>query len=132
MHQVVKLITFDSLHTLVQPRLPIYLQYSQEFKPFLGELAPEGIKAAFTTGSFLLSFTAIFPIINERAVRRILQLSGTYKKRDPFTKAPRLLIMRDGGRKSSGGRLWELVLIPLVGLLRAGSLLSSGDDIEES
>ncbi|KAI0081274.1 HAD hydrolase subfamily IA REG-2-like protein [Panus rudis PR-1116 ss-1] len=43
----VKLVTFDALHTLVTPRLPIYVQYSQTFEPYLGALDPTSLKSSF-------------------------------------------------------------------------------------
>jgi hypothetical protein len=47
---VVKLVSFDALHTLVKPRLPISAQYADTFAPFLGELSPVLIKRSFKTG----------------------------------------------------------------------------------
>ena len=52
---MIRLITFDVLHTLVTPRLPVYVQYAQTFEPFLGQLQPERIKASFKTGLFVNS-----------------------------------------------------------------------------
>ncbi|RPD78291.1 HAD hydrolase subfamily IA REG-2-like protein [Lentinus tigrinus ALCF2SS1-7] len=43
----IKLVTFDALHTLITPRLPIYVQYSQTFEPYLGRLDPEALKRSF-------------------------------------------------------------------------------------
>ena len=43
----IRLVTFDALHTLIAPRLPIYLQYSQTFEPYLGSLEPAAIKNSF-------------------------------------------------------------------------------------
>ncbi|KAL7281252.1 hypothetical protein ACG7TL_004560 [Trametes sanguinea] len=42
-------VTFDALHTLVTPRLPIYVQYAQTFEPYLGTLDPAALKRAFKT-----------------------------------------------------------------------------------
>ncbi|KIM40179.1 hypothetical protein M413DRAFT_73692 [Hebeloma cylindrosporum] len=47
MLQNIKLVTFDALHTLITPRAPIYVQYSQVFTPYLGVLPPESIKRSF-------------------------------------------------------------------------------------
>jgi len=44
---VLKLVLFDALHTLLTPRLPIYVQYSQTFQPFLGALDPTALKQSF-------------------------------------------------------------------------------------
>ncbi|KAI6026266.1 HAD hydrolase subfamily IA REG-2-like protein [Pisolithus microcarpus] len=44
---VIKLVTFDALHTLLTPRRPIYVQYSEVFAPFLGALDPDRIRHSF-------------------------------------------------------------------------------------
>lgn len=46
----IRLITFDALHTIITPRHPIHVQYSQVFAPFLGVLPPESIKKSFIKG----------------------------------------------------------------------------------
>ncbi|PPQ97387.1 LOW QUALITY PROTEIN: hypothetical protein CVT26_006621 [Gymnopilus dilepis] len=43
----IRLVTFDALHTLITPRLPIYVQYSQVFEPYIGSLPPDRIKDSF-------------------------------------------------------------------------------------
>ncbi|KAI0365621.1 HAD hydrolase subfamily IA REG-2-like protein [Pilatotrama ljubarskyi] len=43
----IRLVTFDALHTLVTPRLPIYVQYAQTFEPYLGALDPGALKRSF-------------------------------------------------------------------------------------
>ncbi|KAF9529407.1 HAD-like domain-containing protein [Crepidotus variabilis] len=43
----IRLVTFDALHTIITPRLPIYVQYSQVFEPYVGVLPPEKIKHSF-------------------------------------------------------------------------------------
>ncbi|KAF8897025.1 HAD-like domain-containing protein [Gymnopilus junonius] len=43
----IRLVTFDALHTIITPRLPIYVQYSQVFEPYLGRLPPDCIKQSF-------------------------------------------------------------------------------------
>ncbi|CCL99859.1 uncharacterized protein FIBRA_01884 [Fibroporia radiculosa] len=43
----VRLVLFDALHTLLTPRLPIYLQYAHTFEPFLGSLDPATLKTSF-------------------------------------------------------------------------------------
>jgi len=45
-----RLVTFDALHTLITPRLPIYIQYSQTFAPYLGVLEPELLRQSFKVG----------------------------------------------------------------------------------
>ena len=47
----IKLVTFDALHTLVTPRLPVYVQYSQTFAPYLGVLEPDALKQSFKSGT---------------------------------------------------------------------------------
>lgn len=46
----IRLVTFDVLHTLIIPRQPIHVQYAEVFRPFLGTLEPDAIKASFRTG----------------------------------------------------------------------------------
>jgi len=48
----IRLITFDAFHTIISPRHPIHVQYSQVFAPFLGVLPPESIKKSFTKGEY--------------------------------------------------------------------------------
>ncbi|KAF9237532.1 HAD-like domain-containing protein [Melanogaster broomeanus] len=43
----IKLVTFDALHTLITPRRPIYVQYSEVFAPFLGVLSPTALQRSF-------------------------------------------------------------------------------------
>ncbi|KAF8967857.1 HAD-like domain-containing protein [Flammula alnicola] len=43
----IRLVTFDALHTIITPRYPIHVQYSQVFTPYLGVLPPESIKQSF-------------------------------------------------------------------------------------
>ncbi|KAH9847634.1 HAD hydrolase subfamily IA REG-2-like protein [Lenzites betulinus] len=43
----IRVVTFDALHTLLTPRLPIYTQYAHTFAPFLGTLDPGAIKRSF-------------------------------------------------------------------------------------
>jgi hypothetical protein len=45
-----KLVLFDALHTLVQPRAPVFLQYAQVFEPHLGRLSTDAIKRSFKSG----------------------------------------------------------------------------------
>lgn len=46
-----RLITFDLLHTLITPRLPIHVQYAHAFKRFLAlsTVDPQAVKQAFKT-----------------------------------------------------------------------------------
>ncbi|KAA1476766.1 HAD-like protein [Dentipellis sp. KUC8613] len=44
---MIRLVTFDALHTLLTPRLPFYTQYAQIFEPFLGPIPPPAIKRSF-------------------------------------------------------------------------------------
>jgi hypothetical protein len=50
---MIRLVTFDALHTLLVPRLPIHVQYSQTFAPYLGVLDPDALRASFKTGARL-------------------------------------------------------------------------------
>ncbi|EPS96291.1 HAD IA REG-2-like protein [Fomitopsis schrenkii] len=45
----IRAVSFDALATLVAPRLPIYVQYSQTFQPYLGVLDPDLLKKSFKT-----------------------------------------------------------------------------------
>ncbi|OCH88267.1 HAD hydrolase subfamily IA REG-2-like protein [Obba rivulosa] len=45
----IRLVLFDALHTIVTPRLPIYVQYSQTFEPYLGRLDPVQLRTSFKT-----------------------------------------------------------------------------------
>ncbi len=47
----IRLVTFDALHTLVTPRLPIYVQYAQTFEPYLGAMDPVVLKRSFKSGT---------------------------------------------------------------------------------
>ncbi|KAH8079446.1 HAD hydrolase subfamily IA REG-2-like protein [Cristinia sonorae] len=44
---VIRLVTFDALHTIITPRLPIFIQYSQTFEPYLGVLGQDALKSSF-------------------------------------------------------------------------------------
>ncbi|KAL1745694.1 HAD-like domain-containing protein [Schizophyllum fasciatum] len=43
----IRLVTFDALHTLITPRAPIHVQYSNTFAPYLGVLDPDALKRSF-------------------------------------------------------------------------------------
>ncbi|KAF8070532.1 HAD-like domain-containing protein [Lyophyllum atratum] len=43
----IRLVTFDALYTLIVPRLPIHVQYSQTFEPYLGILDPASLRQSF-------------------------------------------------------------------------------------
>ncbi|EMD37729.1 hypothetical protein CERSUDRAFT_114362 [Gelatoporia subvermispora B] len=45
----IRLVLFDALFTTVTPRLPVYVQYSQTFEPYLGRLDPTALKSSFKT-----------------------------------------------------------------------------------
>ena len=51
LRMAIRLVTFDALHTLVAPRLPVYVQYSQTFEPYLGVLDPDALKHSFKIGT---------------------------------------------------------------------------------
>ena len=58
LRMAIRLVTFDALHTLVAPRLPVYVQYSQTFEPYLGVLEPGKLKVSFKTGRHRSSRTS--------------------------------------------------------------------------
>ncbi|KAJ3808476.1 HAD-like domain-containing protein [Lentinula lateritia] len=43
----VRLVTFDIVHTLITPRMPIHVQYAMAFKPYLGDVDPNSVKGSF-------------------------------------------------------------------------------------
>ncbi|KAI0344604.1 HAD hydrolase subfamily IA REG-2-like protein [Trametopsis cervina] len=43
----IRLVLFDAFSTLLVPRLPVYVQYSQTFEPYLGALDPGAIRRSF-------------------------------------------------------------------------------------
>jgi len=43
----IRLVTFDVLYTLVVPRLPIHVQYSQTFEPYLCVIDPADLRQSF-------------------------------------------------------------------------------------
>ena len=49
---MIRLVTFDALHTIITPRKPIHVQYAKEFRPYLGELSPDAIARSFKLGVF--------------------------------------------------------------------------------
>jgi hypothetical protein len=57
-----RLVTFDALHTIITPRLPIHVQYSQTFSPYLGHLNPDSIKWSFKVG---MSTTCLLDYIDQ-------------------------------------------------------------------
>lgn len=56
----IRLVTFDALHTIMTPRLPIYVQYSQTFEPNLGVLDPDALRQAFKAGTYIVMFAVPF------------------------------------------------------------------------
>lgn len=58
----IRLVLFDAFSTLLVPRLPVYVQYSQTFEPYLGVLEPERLKSSFKIGSQYL-------LVDNRAFR---------------------------------------------------------------
>ncbi|KAG6842173.1 hypothetical protein C0991_001666 [Blastosporella zonata] len=43
----IRLVTFDALYTVIVPRHPIHVQYSQVFEPYIGVLDPASLKESF-------------------------------------------------------------------------------------
>lgn len=87
----IRLVTFDALHTLVTPRLPIYNQYSQTFAPYLGVLEPGLLKQSFKVGMSTITFcqTSSWAQVPQRCHR--------YKKKTPHIRG--ILALKDGGLK---------------------------------
>jgi hypothetical protein len=56
---MIRLVTFDALHTLITPRKPIHVQYAEVFSPYLGTLPPDAIARSFKLG---VLFSTIFYI----------------------------------------------------------------------
>lgn len=52
--QMIRFVTFDALYTLITPRKPIYVQYSEVFSPYLGTLPPDAISRSFKLGVLFL------------------------------------------------------------------------------
>lgn len=52
----IRLVTFDALHTIITPRRPIHVQYSEVFTPFLGILDSNAIKRSFKVGKYITTF----------------------------------------------------------------------------
>jgi len=48
--QMIRLVTFDALHTLITPRKPLHVQYSEVFSPYLGTLPPDSIARSLKLG----------------------------------------------------------------------------------
>jgi hypothetical protein len=46
----IRFVSFDALHTIITPRRPIHVQYSEVLAPFLGNLDPNSIKRSFKVG----------------------------------------------------------------------------------
>ncbi|KAI0305560.1 HAD hydrolase subfamily IA REG-2-like protein [Multifurca ochricompacta] len=44
---MIRLVTFDALHTLIAPRKPIHVQYSEVFSSYLGALPPDAVSRSF-------------------------------------------------------------------------------------
>ncbi|KAI0311710.1 HAD hydrolase subfamily IA REG-2-like protein [Amylostereum chailletii] len=43
----IRLVTFDALHTLITPRKPFHVQYSEVFTPYFGALEPDALARSF-------------------------------------------------------------------------------------
>lgn len=54
----IKLVTFDALHTIITPRLPIAVQYARTFEPYLGPLDPDLLKSSFKRGELYISLAS--------------------------------------------------------------------------
>jgi hypothetical protein len=56
---MIRFVTFDALHTLITPRKPIHVQYSEVFRPYLGSLPPDAISRSFKLGVLFYLFRVI-------------------------------------------------------------------------
>lgn len=56
---MIRFVTFDALHTLITPRKPIHVQYSEVFRPYLGTLPPDAISRSFKLGVLFYLFRAV-------------------------------------------------------------------------
>jgi hypothetical protein len=56
----IRLVTFDALYTIIVPRLPVHVQYSQTFAPFIGVLDPDSLRRSFRVGKKYFSFRSSF------------------------------------------------------------------------
>ena len=53
---MIRFVTFDALQTLITPRKPIHVQYSEVFRPYLGTLPPDAISRSFKLGVLFYLF----------------------------------------------------------------------------
>ncbi|KAG6918718.1 hypothetical protein DXG01_012203 [Tephrocybe rancida] len=60
LRQPIRLVTFDALYTIITPRLPIHVQYSQAFEPYLGVLDPSSLKQSFRVGMWKSNYESKF------------------------------------------------------------------------
>jgi len=79
----IRLVTFDALYTLLTPRQPIHVQYSQMLSRFLGVLEPDSIRHSFKIGmpqyrilKFFLLVTSINDIL---ALKQVQEESPAYQ-----------------------------------------------------
>ncbi len=109
----IRLVTFDVLHTIITPRLPIHVQYSEVFAPFLGHLDPNSIKRSFKVGVYNSAWHTRLPgrITVGLIVCHILQPWKKYKSKDLHT----FKVQIRGGVRSFGEPLWVLGPINEVG-----------------
>ena len=56
---MIRFVTFDALHTLITPRTPIHVQYSEVFRPYLGTLPPDAISRSFKLGVLFYLFRVV-------------------------------------------------------------------------
>src|SRR5437899_12520419 len=96
---MIRLVTFDALHTLITPRKPIHVQYSEVFSSYLGTLPPDAIARSFKLG-VLFSYT--FHIATRKAQTNSRQRFANCRSRDRRTVQAR----RRGGARSFPGRPW--------------------------
>ena len=99
----IKLVTFDALHTLLTPRRPIYVQYSQVFSPYLGVLSPESLKCSFKASQpphpkYALCFLTLHSKVSRKSKKTNLCTGD-------------MQVPRVGGPKSSNELPLEQVLI---------------------
>lgn len=66
---MIRLVTFDALHTLITPRKPIHVQYSEVFSPYLGMLPPDAIARSLKLGMLIASTLSIMTTVRLRQTR---------------------------------------------------------------
>jgi hypothetical protein len=104
----IRLVSFDALFTILAPRLPIYVQYSQTFAPYLGELEPESLKDSFKIGLYSNACN----LARCQKLTRVWKRWNNCKLTNQHTDV--MMAHRGGGLRSLGGQQSTLELIRKV------------------